>query len=171
MKLIFRYKKIKLLRWEGCNHFKVTLIFLSHSWLKIDASIRGPIYLLNMLSTRSGWPQKPESYFPAFLVKNRCFSSFFLPKRYIFFQPLVTKNIIYSSFIYKVIHYGRSSELITVCDESYLKAISSYKTELQHVWSNMYGHNWHFKDFFTTPIYYPYWDLVLFCECKKLHLW
>ena len=71
------------------------------------------------LFVQTGRPQKPESYFPAILGKNRCFSSFFLAKKYIFFQPLVTKNIIYSSLIYKfIINFsGRSGELIRVCDE------------------------------------------------------
>ena len=53
IELIFRYEKITLLRWECCNRFKVTLIFSLYSWLVVDASIRGPIYLLNMLSARS----------------------------------------------------------------------------------------------------------------------
>ena len=51
--LIFRYENITLLRWECCNRLKVKLIFSSYSWLVVDVSIRGPIYLLNMLSTRS----------------------------------------------------------------------------------------------------------------------
>ena len=53
MELIFRYENIKLLRCEFCKHFKVILIFFSHSWLVVDTRIGGPIYLLNMLSTRS----------------------------------------------------------------------------------------------------------------------
>ena len=53
MELIFRYENITLLRWECCNRLKVKLIFSLYSWLVVDVSIRGPIYLLNMLSTRS----------------------------------------------------------------------------------------------------------------------
>ena len=53
MKLIFRYEKTTLLRSECRKRFKVTLIFFSYSWLVLDASIRGPICLLSMLSTRS----------------------------------------------------------------------------------------------------------------------
>ena len=52
MELIFRYEKIILLRSECRERFKVTLIFSSYSWLVIDASRRGLIYLLNMRSTR-----------------------------------------------------------------------------------------------------------------------
>ena len=53
MELIFRYEKITLLKSECRKRFKVTLIFSSYSWLVVDASTRGPTYLLNMLSTRS----------------------------------------------------------------------------------------------------------------------
>ena len=53
IELIFRYEKITLLRWECRNRFKVTLIFSLYSWLVVDVLMRGPIYLLNMLSTRS----------------------------------------------------------------------------------------------------------------------
>ena len=53
MELIFRYEKITLLGSECRERFKVTLIFSSYSWLMIDASIRGLIYLLNMRRTRS----------------------------------------------------------------------------------------------------------------------
>ena len=52
MELILRYEKITLLTSECRKRFKVTLIFSSYSWLGIHASIRGPIYLLNMLNTR-----------------------------------------------------------------------------------------------------------------------
>ena len=63
IELIFRYEKITLLRWECCNRFKITLIFSLYSWLVINASIRGPIYLLNMLSTRSYLFQNTENIF------------------------------------------------------------------------------------------------------------
>ena len=53
IELIFRYEKITLLRWECCNRFKATLTFSSYSWLELEASIRGSIYLLNMLITRT----------------------------------------------------------------------------------------------------------------------
>ena len=52
MELILRYKKITLLRSEFRKRFKVTLIFSLHSQLVVDASIRGPSYLLNLLSTK-----------------------------------------------------------------------------------------------------------------------
>ena len=48
MELIFRYEKMTLLRSECRKNFEVTVIFSSHSWLVIDPSIRGLIYLLNM---------------------------------------------------------------------------------------------------------------------------
>ena len=53
MELILRYEKITLLSSECRERFKVTLIFSSYSSLVIDASIRGSIYLLNLLSTIS----------------------------------------------------------------------------------------------------------------------
>ena len=46
MELIFRYEKITLLRLQCRKRVKVRLIFSSYSWLVIDASIRGLIYLL-----------------------------------------------------------------------------------------------------------------------------
>ena len=52
MELILRYEKTTLLRSEFRKRFKVTLIFSSHSRLMVDASIRGPSDLLNLLSTR-----------------------------------------------------------------------------------------------------------------------
>ena len=63
MELIFRYEKITLLRLECRNCFKVALIISSHSWVVIDASIRGPICLLNMLSTRSYLLQNTSNVF------------------------------------------------------------------------------------------------------------
>ena len=53
IEFIFRYEKKTWLKWECYNRFKVTLIFSLYSWLVVGASIRGPIYLLNMLSARS----------------------------------------------------------------------------------------------------------------------
>ena len=53
MELIFRYEKITLRRWECRKRFKETLIPSRILGLVADASIRDPIYLLNMLSTRS----------------------------------------------------------------------------------------------------------------------
>ena len=54
MELIFRYEKITLLRCEYRKPFKVTLIFSSYSGTSGSCiTKRGPIYLLNMLSTIS----------------------------------------------------------------------------------------------------------------------
>ena len=59
----FKYEKITLLRWECCKRFKVILIPSRILWLVLDASIRGPFYLLNMLSTRSYFFQNTYNIF------------------------------------------------------------------------------------------------------------
>ena len=53
MELIIRCKKITLLRQECLNRFKVTFLFSSYFLQVVDALVRGPIYLLKMLRTRS----------------------------------------------------------------------------------------------------------------------
>ena len=63
MESIFRYEKITLLRCECRKRFKVTLLSSRILWLVVDASIRGPICLFNMLSTRSHLFQNTSNYF------------------------------------------------------------------------------------------------------------
>ena len=79
IEFIFRYEKITLLKWECCNRFKVTLIFSLYSWLVVDASIRGPIYLFNMLSTRSYLFQDTLNIFCKYTIFRK------LPPNNIFF--------------------------------------------------------------------------------------
>ena len=79
IEFIFRYEKITLLKWECCNCFKVTLIFSLYSWRVVDASIRGPIYLFNMLSTRSYLFQDTLNIFCKYTIFRK------LPPNNIFF--------------------------------------------------------------------------------------
>ena len=72
---IFKYEKITLLRWECRKRFKVTLIPSRILWLVVDASIRGPIYLFNMLNTWSYLFQNTYNMF----FKNNIF------RKYIFY--------------------------------------------------------------------------------------
>ena len=80
IELILRYEKITLLRLECRNRFKIALIISSHSWVVIDASLRGPIYLLNMLNTRSYLLQNTSNIF----CKNTHLKYFFKNKNTIF---------------------------------------------------------------------------------------
>ena len=70
---IFKYEKITLLRWECRKRFKVTLIPSRILWLVVDASIRGPIYLFNMLSARSYYFQNTYNIF----CNNTIFRKYF----------------------------------------------------------------------------------------------